>query len=101
DEEFDKTHQLHSIPAMLGKRKALNVSVVIHIITAILVVVVGVTAHFHLIYWVGAAVFISLLIYQHVIVSPDDLSKVNIAFGNTNGVASVLFAIFTLCALSL
>jgi len=42
---------------------------------------------------VGAAIFLSLLVYQHSIVKHDDLSRVNLAFGTTNGIASVAFAI--------
>ncbi len=99
DEEFDKQQKLHSIPAFFGKRKALWISNTLHIVTATLVVIAGIYGSFHIVYWVGAGLFIALLMYQHLIVSPDDLSRVNIAFGNTNGIASVLFAIFTIAAL--
>jgi 4-hydroxybenzoate polyprenyltransferase len=101
DEEFDRSQQLHSIPAALGKVRALQVSNLLHIVTAVLVVAVGVVGHFHPIYWLGTAVFIGLLVYQHRLVKPHDLSKVNLAFGTTNGVASLLFAAITLVALYL
>jgi 4-hydroxybenzoate polyprenyltransferase len=45
------------------------------------------------IYWAGAAVFIGMLVYQHLIVKTDDLSRVNLAFGTTNGVAGVIFGV--------
>lgn len=101
DEAFDREHKLHSIPAFFGKRKALWISNLLHLITAILVIVAGIYGSFHFTYWIGAGLFIALLIYQHLIVSPEDLSRVNLAFGNTNGIASVLFAIFTIASLLL
>ncbi len=101
DEEFDKQQKLHSIPVLLGKRGALMFSNVLHLITASFVVYAGYYADFGLYYWIGASIFISLLIYQHTIVKPNDLSKVNMAFFTTNGVASVVFAIFVLLDLYL
>jgi 4-hydroxybenzoate polyprenyltransferase len=96
DEEFDKTNQLHSIPAALGKSKALQVSNMLHVLSAICVITAGVYGHFGYWYWIGVALFIGLLIYQHTLVKPNDLSKVNMAFFTTNGIASVVFAIFVI-----
>lgn len=96
DEEFDKTNQLHSIPAALGKSKALQVSNMLHILSAFCVITAGVYGHFGYLYWIGVALFIGLLIYQHALVKPTDLSKVNMAFFTTNGIASVVFAIFVI-----
>ena len=47
-------------------------------------------------YYIGATIFIGLLFYQNYIVKPHDLSKVNVAFMTTNGIASVIYAIFTI-----
>jgi len=99
DEEFDRGHKLHSIPAALGVVNALKVSSLLHIISAALIITAGIQGHLHLLYWGGAAFYVLLLIYQHRLVKPDDLSKVGIAFANTNGVASVVFAIFTIADL--
>jgi 4-hydroxybenzoate polyprenyltransferase len=96
DEEFDKQQKLHSIPVFLGKKGALMFSNVLHLITAGFVLYAGYYADLGLFYWIGGGVFILLLIYQHAIVKPNDLSKVNLAFFTTNGVASVLFAVFVL-----
>lgn len=101
DEEFDKTNQLHSIPAALGKSKALIVSNLLHVLSAACVISAGVYGHFGIWYWIGVAIFCSLLIYQHTLVKPNDLSKVNMAFFTTNGLASVVFAIFVLLDLFL
>lgn len=96
DEDFDRSQQLHSIPAALGKTKALRVSEMLHLLSAICVVSAGFYGHFGYWYWAGIAVFIGMLIYQHSIVKPTDLGKVNIAFMTANGIASVVFAVFVL-----
>ncbi len=99
DEEFDKQENLKSIPVLLGKEKALKLSVVLHIISAVFIIIPGILSDFGILYWVGSFIFIVLLIYQHVMVKPDDLSKVNLAFFTTNGIASVVFAVFTISSL--
>ena len=99
DEDFDKEHQLNYIPTLLGRKNALVVSILLHFITAIIVLAIGFIGSFNFIYWMGAIVFIGLLIYQHTLVKPNDISKVNMAFATTNGIASVVFAIFVMVAL--
>ena len=101
DEEFDRENRLHSIPAWLGKKNALRVSEIFHVISAGFVLYAGHYAQFSWIYWLGAAVYCGLLIYQHSIVKPTDLSRVNRAFGTTNGIASVIFACFMIAELFL
>jgi len=93
DEAFDRSQNLFSIPVWLGTKKALALSTVLHVFTAAFVVSAGILGAFGLFFWVGAAIFLSLLVYQHSIVKHDDLSRVNLAFGTTNGIASVAFAI--------
>ncbi len=94
DEDFDKDNKLHSIPSLMGKKNALNLSVALHIICALLVVYAGVYGNFSWLYWLGALVFCAMLYYQHSIVKPNDLSKVNIAFMTANGIASLVFGAF-------
>jgi 4-hydroxybenzoate polyprenyltransferase len=101
DEEFDRSQKLHSIPAALGTRNALLVSTLLHIVSAIFIVAAGYIGHFYVVYWIGALFYMAMLTYQHMLVKPNDLSKVGIAFANTNGLASVIFAIFTITALLL
>ncbi|MEO6455022.1 MAG: UbiA-like polyprenyltransferase [Ginsengibacter sp.] len=96
DEEFDKENKLYSIPSVLGKVNALRISEALHVISAICVFASGFSGHFGWIYWVGVCFFISLLIYQHTLVKPNNLTKVNLAFFITNGIASVIFCIFVL-----
>lgn len=97
DEEFDKSHHLNSIPVYFGKKKALRLSEFLHLITATLVVIIYLTGNFNWLFLVGMILFIIFLIYQHTLVKPNDLSKVNLAFGTANGVASVVFSIFACC----
>ncbi len=96
DEEFDKQHQLYSIPAMLGKAKALRVSELLHVVSALLVIAAGWYGAFGWLYWIGVVVFAGMLIYQHSVVKPDDLRRVNLAFMTANGIASVVFAVFVI-----
>lgn len=98
DEDFDRSQQLHSIPAALGVRNALMVSTLLHVCSAAFVIYAGIAGHFNWIYWVGTAFYMAMLTYQHMLVKPTDLSKVGIAFANTNGFASVVFAVFTIVA---
>lgn len=99
DEEFDKSNKLYSIPAWLGKSKALRVSELLHALSAICVIAAGVVGHFHWLYWIGVAIFGGMLVYQHSIVKPTDLRRVNLAFMTANGVASVVFAVFVIADL--
>ena len=99
DEEFDKSNDLYSIPSRLGKVRALRVSELLHFISAACVIAAGYYGQFHWIYWIGIAVFVAMLIYQHSLVKPNDLSKVNIAFMTANGIASVVFAVLVIADL--
>ena len=99
DEEFDRSQQLHSIPVWLGKSGALNLSRVLHLLAFGLVLFAGIYGGFGNWYRIGALLFGSLLLYQHLLVKPNDLSKVNLAFFTTNGVASVIFALLVIADL--
>lgn len=101
DEEFDRSQKLHSIPVWLGISNALLVSQLLHAVAAMLVILIGLIGGFHGLYWIGAVIFGGMLLYQHSIVKPDDLSRVNVAFMTSNGIASVAFAIFVVADLML
>jgi len=96
DDQFDRENRLHSLPSAFGLRKALFVSVVLHILTFGFVLAAGFAGYAGLLFWTGAFLFSALLIYQHSIVKPDDLSRVGLAFGTTNGIASLVFAFFVI-----
>ena len=92
DEEFDKGEKLHSIPSALGRKKALRLSEFLHVLSAVCVILPIVFSTFSWAYYLGVTFFCSMLIYQHLLVKPNDISKVNKAFATTNGFASVIFA---------
>lgn len=99
DESFDRSQNLYSIPSVLGAKNALMVSNLLHVCSAIFVFSIGIIGQFNLFYWIGAIIYVSMLLYQHLLVKPNDLSKVNIAFINTNSIASICFALFTILSL--
>jgi 4-hydroxybenzoate polyprenyltransferase len=96
DEEFDRKNNLNSIPAWLGKERALKVSSILHILAVIFVAIPYFKSDLSWFYLAGVLFFAILLIYQHKLVKPNDLSKVDRAFFTTNGIASVVFASFFL-----
>ncbi len=96
DEEFDKDQKLHSIPVLLGKKNALILSRVLHFIAILILSHIGKTANSGEFYWIGFSIFSALLIYQHTLVRDNDLSKINLAFFTTNGIASVILGVFVI-----
>ena len=99
DDAFDRSQKLHSIPALLGRKRALILSAVLHSIVVMLLFWMGYSGNFGPIYWVGFGIFTGLLFYQHMLVNPFDLSRVNVAFFTLNGIASILFATSTIADL--
>jgi len=99
DLDFDKEEQLKSFPVFFGRKGALSASILLHFLSAAIIIIAGLMAGFGLMYWLGSIIFILLLIYQHLLVKPNDLSRVNLAFFTTNGIASIIFAVFTITEL--
>lgn len=96
DEEFDKSLHLYSVPVRLGKKNALALSSILHIACALIILTAAYLLRvqypaFEWIHWGAAVIFIGMLYYQHTLVKPNDLSRVNLAFATTNGFASVAF----------
>ncbi len=96
DEEFDRKHGLNSIPERFGKRIANNISIVLHFLCACFLFYIAWYQSQELpslgfLHWVGAFGFAGLLIWQHRLIKLHDLSKINQAFFETNGIASILF----------
>lgn len=90
DVEFDREHGLHSIPARLGIPTALTLSSFSHIITAIFFGLAGWAAGIGVWYYPVWAAVAGILVYEHRLISPEDMSRVNIAFFTLNGVISVV-----------
>jgi 4-hydroxybenzoate polyprenyltransferase len=96
DEKFDKEQKLHSIPVLIGTRNALNLSKILHFLTFSTLSIAGSFGDFSFYYWIGFGIFTTLLIYQHLLVKHNDLSKINLAFFTTNGIASIIFGAFVI-----
>lgn len=96
DVEFDQSQSLYSIPAVMGKESGLRISEILHLLSLATVVLAGKLGFFGWLYWLGVLVFGICLVYQHSIVKPNDLRRVNLAFMTMNGIASVVFAVFVI-----
>ena len=94
DVEFDKSAGLHSIPKKFGIARALLIARVMHAVMIGLLVWLALSFHLAWPAWVGIVAVASLLGYEHTLVKPDDLSKMNAAFFTVNGYISLLFLLF-------
>ncbi|HML85823.1 MAG TPA: UbiA-like polyprenyltransferase [Bacteroidales bacterium] len=100
DEKFDKDHGLNSIPVSMGMKKALMVSSFLHTASALLLILFTLKA-LPAFSYTGTAIFIILLIWQHIVVLRKGLSKVDLAFFTLNGIASLFFGLFAVIGLLL
>jgi 4-hydroxybenzoate polyprenyltransferase len=91
DADFDSAEGLHSVPAALGIRGALWVSGLLHVVTIAALVALAWTVTLGWGYWVGVGLIAAVLAYEHAIVKPDDLSRVDKAFFDLNGYISLVF----------
>ncbi|MFZ5996435.1 MAG: UbiA-like polyprenyltransferase [Nitrospirota bacterium] len=98
DIEFDRQYGLHSIPQRFGIARTLALSRMFHLITWSLLFVNGVLFNLGIAYWIGMVFVGALLVYEHSLVRPHDLSKLNMAFFNMNGYISITIFICTLAA---
>ena len=98
DIDVDRRDGLRSFPARFGVSAALRLSGLAHALVTALLVVLGWLLGLGPAYWVGLAITVALLAYEHAIVRPDDLSRLNLAFFNVNGVISVTLFAGTLLA---
>jgi len=96
DVEFDKSHGLFSFPAKLGIERALRLAALFHVIMMLFLFSLFFTGNLGLLYVVGIILIAGLLYYEHSIVRPDDLSKVNVAFFNVNGIISIGLMLMTI-----
>lgn len=94
DFEFDCAEGLCSIPRRFGVARALQIARLLHLLMVIALVALAVSFHLSVVSVLGIAVVISLLVYEHGLVKPTDLSRVNAAFFTINGYVSILFFAF-------
>ena len=88
DAEFDKKRRLKSIPARFGVRSALRIASGSHLITILMLLVLWKMAGLGLVFLIGVIAIAGLLMYEHWIVRPDDLNRINVAFFNVNAIIS-------------
>lgn len=89
DVDFDQQEKLHSIPAIFGVRIALKISALCHLLTILLLLLLGLLSGFGWLYWIGMLVVVSLLVWEHSLVQPGDLSRIDVAFFNINSYISI------------
>jgi 4-hydroxybenzoate polyprenyltransferase len=99
DVQVDRRDGLRSIPADFSVATALWLARICHALTVALLAGVGLTMSLGWPYWVGLAAVAAMLVYEHSLVSPDDLSRLNVAFFNMNGYISITVFAATLAAL--
>jgi 4-hydroxybenzoate polyprenyltransferase len=95
DVEFDRTNGLYSVPARFGIASALGWSRVLHAVTMLSLTAIGVWLGLGIVYWLGVVVAGGLLVYEHSLLKPNDLSKLDMAFFNVNGYISVILFVAT------
>ncbi|MED5578520.1 MAG: UbiA-like polyprenyltransferase [Nitrospinota bacterium] len=93
DEEFDKNEGLFSVPAFLGIQLSLLISIFIHILSVVFFFLAGSLLELGIFYWIGLGLASFLLFWEHYIVKPNDLSKVNISFFNLNALVSIFISL--------
>ncbi|HVT43681.1 MAG TPA: UbiA-like polyprenyltransferase [Thermoanaerobaculia bacterium] len=97
DVAFDHAMRLHSIPAAIGPHRALLVARLFHLMTIASLALFGIAAGFGWLYFAGVAAAAALLVWQHSIVSADDLSRIDAAFFTANGILSIVLFVFGAC----
>ncbi len=90
DVDFDRAHGLHSVPARFGIPAALRIGRVNHVLTAGALAAVGLMIPLGVLYWVGWLAVVGLFVYEHSLVSPRDLSRLDLAFFKVNGYIAVI-----------
>ncbi|HEY3304834.1 MAG TPA: UbiA-like polyprenyltransferase [Candidatus Binatia bacterium] len=96
DYEFDRSHGLYSIPARFGVPMGLRLSSLFHLVTVVFLLFVGLSARLGPIYWLGVAAVSLILFWEHRLVRPNDLSRINKAFFDLNAYVSLGYFLTTL-----
>jgi 4-hydroxybenzoate polyprenyltransferase len=96
DVDVDRREGLHSIATRFGVRGAFLGARLAHVATVVALVVAGLGLDVGVLYWLGVGVVAALLLYEHSLVRPDDLSRLDAAFFTMNGAISVAFAVFVI-----
>lgn len=93
DAHFDRAHNLHSIPSRFSAKTALGISIFLHVLTVGALLWFATYCPQTTLLWIGVAIFVLLLVMQHILVTPSKQRNIGIAFGTLNGLASTILAI--------
>lgn len=96
DYEFDKSFGIYSIPAKYGIKKAILIARFFHFLTFVFVILTGLIANLGTVYFVGIFILSGFLVYEHLLIKENDLSKINKAFFTVNGFVSIIYMIFVI-----
>lgn len=96
DVPFDREQRLQSLPAVQGEAGAIRVARVLHVVSIASLALVGVEIQGEVWYWVGVGLAAALLAYEHSLVTPGDLTRLDAAFFTMNGMISIAFFFFVL-----
>ncbi|PTQ56606.1 MAG: 4-hydroxybenzoate polyprenyltransferase [Candidatus Carbobacillus altaicus] len=99
DEDFDRAHGLHSIPVRFGLARSLLIARVFHLISVFFLLLLWYTAGLNVVYGLGVLLAALILLYEHSIISPRDMSRLDMAFFTMNGILSVVVFAATVLAL--
>jgi len=99
DVEVDRAQRLHSVPARFGVPFALAVARANHVLTAGALALLGVMMSLGVVYWLGWLAVVALLVYEHSLVRPNDLSRLDVAFFNVNGYIALIVLIAVVAGL--
>jgi 4-hydroxybenzoate polyprenyltransferase len=100
DSDFDRKVGLHSLPARLGRENAFRLAVFFHILAFIFFTLTGIQSSLNYIYYIGIVLTAAALFYQHILVNPRDLSRIQAAFFSMNGFISLTLFIATWLSLA-
>ncbi len=96
DIDFDRRYGLYSIPSRLGVKRAIGISRLFHVISWALLFMTGILFKLNIWFFIGVFLAGVILFYEHRLVKPDDLRRLNMAFFNMNGYLSIVVFLFTL-----
>lgn len=101
DAWFDKQNKLYSIPASVGEKGALTISILLHLTSVMFVIAAGVVTGSGVVYYSGVVLFTAILIVEHIIVRPGRTDKINLAFATFNSLAGIIFSSLAIISLYL
>jgi 4-hydroxybenzoate polyprenyltransferase len=99
DQDFDRREGLHSIPARFGTVRAIMIARGLHVGAILALAIFGISAHLATLYFLGVATITGLLTWEHRLVTPQDLTRIDAAFFTANGWISMVFFMATLLGL--